>query len=96
MTGDLRLPLLRPLDNTTRAWIAERVTPNSVTDAPSPSTDRATLYAHHLEVTDSGQTIAVHIKHAAGVLDFVLLAPLSIAVVYAPSKERAAEPEVTR
>jgi hypothetical protein len=90
------VPLPRPLDNTARAWIAGHIAPDAVTDAPSPSTERATLHAHQLEVTVPDQTIAVHIKHAAGVLDFMLLSPVSIAVVYAPSKEETAEPRGTK
>ena len=83
---DLRVPLPRPLDNTTRAWIAEHIAPNAVTDAPFP-TSRTTLHADHLEVAEPGQTVSVHIRHAAGVLDFELLSPVFIAMVHTSKKE---------
>jgi hypothetical protein len=84
---NLHVPLPRPLDNTSRSWIAEHITDDAVTDAPSSSTNRATLEARRIEVTEAGQTVSVHIKHAAGVLDFDLLSPATISLVYTPREK---------
>jgi hypothetical protein len=51
---DFNVPLPRRLNNTALGWVAEHITDDAVADAPSPSTDRATLHTHHLEVTDNG------------------------------------------
>jgi hypothetical protein len=81
----MRLP--RPLSADARSWIAEHITDDAVTDAPSSSTNRATLEARHIEVAEAGQTVSVHIKHAAGVLDFDLLSPATISLVYTPREK---------